>query len=112
MSIATAPLWIGLYVMPLDWPRDTELLWLGATGQGFDIERAERLCQARKVYQVLFDRGDVRVQIDFEDGDTFKDWVACRRDELARDCPTFDTEDESQLAHEAVAALHKLTNAQ
>ena len=103
-----APLWIGLHVEPCAARvLDSELLWLGVADQGFDIERAERLCQARKVYQVLFQRGDVQVQVDFEDGDTFKDWIACRRDELARDCPAFDTEDESRLAHEAVAALHK-----
>lgn len=106
------PLWVGVHVEPCaERVLDSELIWFGAVGANLDLDRAERICAGRKVYQVVFERNNVRVQVDFTEGDTFADWIACRRDELAIDDPAFDSEAECAIAHDAIRELYRLTNA-
>lgn len=101
------PLWVGLHVEPLPAAcHDAELIWLGVAGPGLDLERAERICAARKVCQVVFQRDGVEVQTDFTDGGTFAEWIACRRDELAIDEPAFDSDAEREVALDAVRLIY------
>jgi len=107
----SAPIWVGLYVEPAEGrPKrlrlyDSELVWLGVAGPGFDFARAEGVCAARRVYQVIFQRGDVSLNTEYDPAGSFAEFVEICRDELARDNPTFDSEAEEALARDAIRAL-------
>jgi hypothetical protein len=102
------PLWVGVHVKPMA-NHETEVIWFGAAGPGIDLERSERICRNREVLTVVFERNNVRVEVDFTDGETFADWIACRRDELAFDDPAFDSEAERAIAHDAIRELYRVT---
>jgi hypothetical protein len=99
--------WVGLHVEPCAHAlHDSEIIWLGVAGRGFDFERAERLCTVRKVYQVLFEYDGPRVQTDFNESESFSDFVQCCRDELIHNPPFFDSEAEEKLIRDTVRLLY------
>jgi hypothetical protein len=99
--------WVGLHVEPCAHAlHDSELIWLGVAGRGFDFERAERLCTVRKVYQVVFEYDGTRVQADFNESESFADFVAGCRDELALNPPTFDSEAEEKVIRDTIRLLY------
>ena len=105
--------WVGLHVEPCAHAlHDSELIWLGVAGRGFDFERAERLCAVRKVYQVVFQYDGTTVNADYADAESFGDWLAGCRDELVFNPPTFDSQAEEKLTRDAITQLYAETERQ
>ena len=99
--------WVGLHVEPCAHAlHDSELIWLGVAGRGFDFERAERLCTVRKVYQVVFQYDGTTIETDYNDAESFADFVACCRDELALNPPVFDGEAEEKVIRDTIRLLY------
>ena len=99
--------WVGLHVEPCaDRVLDGEVIWLGVAGRGFDFARAERICAARKVYQVVFQYETTNIQTDYENAESFADFVACCRDELALNSPAFDSEADEKIARDTIRLLY------
>lgn len=99
--------WVGLHVEPCAHAlHDSELIWIGVAGRGFDFERAERLCAARKVYQVVFQYDKTTVQTDYADAESFADFVNGCRDELALNPPVFDGEAEEKVIRDTIRLLY------
>jgi hypothetical protein len=101
------PLWVGLIVEPVTTVCPVtincvpdELIWLR------DADHAERVCKARKVTQAVFEWNGTRVQVDFADAESFADFVAGCRDELAFNRPVFDSEAEERLTEDAIRFLY------
>jgi hypothetical protein len=102
---SAGPLWIGLRA-PADRPQDVNddvLFWLR------DAEHAERICAERVIHQVIFERDGTRVATDYADAESFADFVAGCRDELAFNPPTFDGPAEESLIKDAVRLLYAAT---
>jgi len=98
--------WVGLHVEPCAHAlHDAEIIWLGVAGRGFDFERAGRLCTVRKVYQVLFEYDGTRVQADFNESESFADFITCCRDELAFNPPAFDSEAAEKVIRDTIRLL-------
>jgi hypothetical protein len=99
--------WVGLHVEPeAGRVLDAELIWIGVAGRGFDFDRAERLCAARKVYRVVFQYDGTTIETDYADAETFADFVAGCRDELALNPPTFDGEAEEKVIRDTIRLLY------
>lgn len=101
------PVWVGLHVEPeATRVLDAEIIWIGTAGPGFDFDRAERICQGRKVYQVVFNFEKTTIEVDFADAESFADFVNGCRDELAFDRPVFDSPAEERLTEDAIRFLY------
>lgn len=99
--------WVGLYVEPeAERVLDAELLWIGVAGRGFDFDRAERICAGRKVYRVVFQYDGTTIETDYADAESFADFVAGCRDELALNPPTFDGEAEEKVIRDTIRLLY------
>ena len=99
--------WVGVHVEPCPHAlHDSEIIWLGVAGRGFDFERAERICSVRKVYQVLFEYDGTRVQTDYADAGSFLDFIHGCRDELVFNPPVFDGPAEEKVIRDTVRLLY------
>jgi hypothetical protein len=99
--------WVGLQVEPCaNRVLDSELIWLGVAGRGFDFDRAERIWKARKVYRVVFQYGKTTIDLDHAEEETFADFVFCCRDELALNPPAFDSEADEKIIRDTIRLLY------
>ena len=101
------PLWIGISVSPTQNPKiDSMLIW---TSSPADMEDKIAFHGAN-VRQIIFERGNVRQAIDFEPGQTFREWIQICQQELAIDDVSFDSPDEETLCRSALQELAEIMN--
>jgi hypothetical protein len=98
--------WVGLHVEP-EAARvlGSELIWIGVAGRCFDFARADRLCAARVVYQVVFQYDGKTVATDFAGAPSFRAWVESCRRELITNPPTFNSDADAKLTCDTVCKL-------